>query len=207
VSGAPNNITSALRLYTRLSPATDKAEVGIKFYDGLFNGMKFKDMVAQGISFEYSFFKATVVNGSDAAAPAIKMAVYSPSTRNFTTFVWEPYVGGAPSGNPAKDVWLTKVVTNTTGTNATSGTGGSGWWRTGWFPTSSLGSSGTRQNYVRNLATWANYFNTSMPLDMSDAVVISVSIGVGSGNIGVTSYVNSLRIAVGDYDWKWSFVV
>jgi hypothetical protein len=44
-----------------------------------------------------------------------------------------------------------------------------------------------------------------MPNAMADAVVENVRIGVGTYNPGVTSYVNSLRIAVGDYDWKWTF--
>jgi len=44
-----------------------------------------------------------------------------------------------------------------------------------------------------------------MPNAMADAIVEQVQIGVGTGNDGVTSYVDSLRVSVGDYDWKWTF--
>jgi hypothetical protein len=57
----------------------------------------------------------------------------------------------------------------------------------------------------RSLATWVDYFNRNMTDIFKDAIVGQVSIGVGTVNPGVTSYVNSLRIAVGDYDWKWTF--
>ena len=60
-TGAPGSITSALRLHTR-DVNNDKAEVGIKFYDGvanlgLFNGMLFKVMVTEGISSSTAFLK------------------------------------------------------------------------------------------------------------------------------------------------------
>jgi hypothetical protein len=62
-TAAPGSIASALRLSTLQN--SDRAEVGMHFYDtGLFNGMKFKDMVAGGITFEYSYFKATVSGGN-----------------------------------------------------------------------------------------------------------------------------------------------
>jgi hypothetical protein len=209
VNDAPDNITSALRLHTR-DVNNDKAEVGIKFYDGaankgLFNGMSFKDMVTGGISFEYSFFKAENSRCDNLApAPAIKMAVYSNSTRMFTTFVWEPYVGGLVLGNPAIDSWIYNLVNTTTGTSTLLTSGGNGWTQTKWPP----GPSNWQSN-VGSLNNWAAYFATNpwMPNanPMDDAIVISVSIGLGSYNPSVTSYVNSLRIFVGDYDWKWNF--
>ncbi len=209
VTGAPDGITSALRLHTR-DVNNDKAEVGIKFYDGaankgLFNGMSFKDMVTEGISFEYSFFKAAnVLKDNLAPAPAIKMAVYSPSTTNLTTFVWKPYVGGLVSGNPAINIWIYNLVTNTTGTSTLPASGGKGWTQTKWPP----GPSNWQSN-VGSLNNWADYFSTYTwtpnANPMEDAIVTSVSIGLGSYNPSVTSYVNSLRIFVGDYDWKWNF--
>jgi hypothetical protein len=211
-TGAPDDITSALRLHTR-DVNNDKAEVGIKFYDGaankgLFNGMSFKEMVTGGISFEYSFFKAAnVLFNSLAPAPAIKMAVYSPSTTNFTTFVWEPYVGGLVSGSPAIDSWIYNLVNTTTGTSTPTGGGGKGWTQTRWGP-GNPPPSADWLNYRGNLAAWAAYFDTytwTGANPMGDAIVTSVSIGLGSYNPSVTSYVNSLRIFVGDYDWKWNF--
>ena len=199
-TGAPGSIASALRLYTRPSQGSDRAEVGMHFYDtGLFNGMKFKDMVAGGITFEYSFFKATVNGGNEAAAPAIKVVVYKPpitSPALWTTFVYEPYLNGP---NPTKDVWQSKIADTTTGTSTTliANSGGMGWCQTQVAP--------YKNSECRSLATWADYLNTTMPDIFKDAIVGQVSIGVGSNNPGVTSYVNSLRIAVGDYDWKWTF--
>jgi hypothetical protein len=209
VTGAPGSITSALRLHTR-DVNNDKAEVGIKFYDGaankgLFNGMLFKVMVTEGISFEYSFFKAkNSLFNNVAPAPAIKMAVYSPSTTKFTTFSWEPYVGGLVIGNPAIDSWIYNLVDTTTGTSTLPTSGGNGWTQTKWPPGPSFW-----QSNVGSLNNWAAYFDmnpwTPNANPMDDAIVISVSIGLGSYNPSVTSYVNSLRIFVGDYDWKWNF--
>jgi hypothetical protein len=196
-TSAPSNIASALRLYTRPSQNSDRAEVGIAYDTGLFNGMKFKDMVAGGITFEYSFFKANVSGGNQEAAPAIKVVVFNPAGGFWTTFVYEPYLNGP---NPTKDVWQSKIADTTTGTstNLTASTGGVGWWQSYVNPYKS-------SNYRRSLATWVDYFNTTIPDIFKDAIVGQVSIGVGTYNPGVTSYVNSLRIAVGDYDWKWTF--
>ncbi len=201
LSGSPGGITSAMRLHTRVNQTDDRAEVAVFFHDtndgGLFNGMLFKDMVANGIRFEYSFFKANVTNGSKEAAPAIKMAVYSPSTRYWNSFVWEPYQQG--TGNPIENVWVSNVVRNTTGTsNAPTVSGGKGWWSSYFLPKSLGENSGS-------LAAWVAHLKTTMPTVMADAIVEHVRIGVGSNNPGVTSYVNSLQIAVGDYDWKWTF--
>jgi hypothetical protein len=111
--------------------------------------------------------------------------------------VYEPYLNGP---NPTKDVWQSKIADTTTGTSTTltTSTGGVGWWQSYVTPYKS-------SDYRRSLATWVDYFNTTMPDIFKDAIVGSVSIGVGTVNPGVTSYVNSLRIAVGDYDWKWTF--
>ena len=202
-SGSPGGITSALRLQTGIGGGSNLAQV-YAFVSpkrpttspilGLFNGMLFKDMVASGIRFEYSFFNA----GSYTPAPAIKMTVYSPSTTNWTTFVWEPYQGQVNSINIQPDnVWVSNVVLNTTGISNVPPVGGSGrgWRNTRWPP---IWSQAT-------LANWVTHLNNTMPKAMTDAIVEEVQIGVGTNNDGVTSYVNSLRIAVGDYDWKWTF--
>ena len=102
--------------------------------------------------------------------------------------MYEPYLNGPI---PTKDVWQSKIADTTTGTSTTlttASTGGVGWWQTQVDPKTS--------NYRRSLATWVDYFNTTMPDIFKDAIVGQVSIGVGSGNPGVTSYVNSLRIEV-----------
>ncbi len=205
VSGRPDNITSALRLHTRVNQTGDRAEVALYFLDtdyGLFNGMLFKDMVANGIRFEYSYFKANVTDGGLAPAPTIKFSVHSPSAGFWTTFLWEPYQQG--TGNPIENVWVSNEVLNTTGTtyypNASDVT------KYGWSHTNkkNISAYGGLSN-LANLATWAGFLNTTLPLVMATAVVGEVRIGVGTDNPGVTSYVNSLRIAVGDYDWKWTF--
>jgi len=201
-SGSPGGITSALRLHTRLLVNEDKAEVGVYFNDtndgGLFNGMLFKDMVANGIRFEYSFFKANVTGGNKEAAPAIKLGLRSPSTGNSTIFVWEPYNGQVNFNFLPENVWVSIVVLNTTGKSNVPPieSDGIGWRNTNWLP---------KPWDLATLANWVTHLNTTMPNALADAIVNDVSIGVGSYNPGVTSYVNSLRIAVGDYDWKWTF--
>jgi hypothetical protein len=202
-SGSPGNITSALRLQTGIGGGSNLAQVFAICSTltrspivGLFNGMLFKDMVAKGIRFEYSFFKANVTNGNSNAAPAIKFTVYSPSTTNWTTFVWDPYQGQVNSLNiPPTNVWVSNIVLNTTGTASAPVGGGRGWRNTRWLPKSSQAT----------LAAWVTHLNTNMPNAMADAIVEQVQIGVGTGNDGVTSYVDSLRVSVGDYDWKWTF--
>ena len=224
VNGAPGSpaAESALRLQTTIYEIDDQAEVGIKFHDGLFGGMKFKDMVTNGISFEYSFFLAFVpliggdpANSNEWAAPAIKMAVYSPSTGKSTTFMWEPYVGDLPMAIPLKDKWVTNTVDPTTGSSTPlpgSGEGAGGWSQTNWQPLTGFryeewGGPNFWLAYTRSLETWRDYFITDDYPDhpMRDAIITSVSISLGTYNEGVTSYVDSLRIKVGDYDWKWTF--
>jgi hypothetical protein len=201
LSGSPGGITSALRLHTRVGQNDDRAEVAVYFNDpdyGLFNGMLFKDMVANGIRFEYSFFKANVTSGSETAAPSIKLGLRSPSTGNWTSFTWEYYFNNCCLNGPPKNVWVSNDVLNTTGASVVpTSVGGTGWWNTKWTPFSG--------DYRASLAAWVTRLNTVMPNAMADAVVENVRIGVGKDNPGVTSYVNSLRIAVGDYDWKWTF--
>jgi len=214
VSGAPGSIESALRLQTTMEDVEDKAEVGIKFHDGLFDGMLFKDMVTNGISFEYSFFLALVPGSNEFAAPAIKMAVYSPLTGKSTTFVWEHYVGDAPCCTiPDKNAWVTNTVDPTTGSSKPlpgGDTGDGGWSQTNWQPLTGFryeewGPSNFWLDYTRSLEYWKAYFITDTEHPINDAIVTSVSIGLGTYNEGVTSYVDSLRIFVGDYDWKWTF--
>ena len=219
VVDAPNCITSALRLYTNFTNlpsqtppvfTTDKAEVGINFYDGpvgLFNGMKFKDMVTGGITFDYDFFKAIVTGGNANAAPAIKIGLNLPTFGQYASLIWEPYQGGCSSpgcvNSPPTDTWHSMSVGNTTGATSVGGATNQGWWKTGASPgMSSLGS----------LAAWATWFASSAgsaagfgPTFMADAIVVDVRIGVGSNNLGVTSYVDSLRIAANGYDWTWIF--
>ena len=58
------------------------------------------------------------------------------------------------------------------------------------------------------MANWVTHLSNTMANAMADAIVEEVQIGVGTGNDGVTSYVDSLRVSVGeDYDWKWTFGV
>ena len=184
------------------------ADVGIYFYDrpvGLFNGMKFKDLVNAGITFEYEFFKELVTGGNVHAAPAIKIGLNLPTLGKFASLVWEPYQGGCSSSGcvniPPTGTWHSISVGNTTGTSIVGATNNQGWWKTGASPgMSSLGS----------LAAWATWFASSAgfgPTFMDAAVVVDVRIGVGSVNPGLTSYVNGLRIASNEYDWKWKFGV
>jgi hypothetical protein len=196
-------VNSTLRLYT--SPnVTDKAEVGINFYDrpyGLFNGMKFKDMLAGGIIFEYDFFKEIVAGGNSNAAPAIKLAIMSPTVGNWSSLVFEPYQGGCSSSGcvnePPTNTWHFMSIGNTTGASPINTGSNKGWWKTGSNPgMSQLGS----------LAAWATWFGTAYgPAFMADAVVVEARIGVGTVNPSVTSHVSSLRIAANGYDWKWNF--
>ncbi len=216
VSDAPGSpaAESALRLQTTIEDVEDKAEVGIKFHDGLFNGMKFKDMVTNGISFEYSFFLALVAGSNIYAAPAIKMAVYSPLTGKSTTFVWEHYVGDDPCCvTPLKNAWVINTVDPTTGSSKLlpgGNTGDGGWSQTNWQPLTGYryeewGPTNFWLDYTRSLKTWKDYFITDPNHPIHDAIVTSVSIGLGTYNKGVTSYVDSLRIAVSGYIWKWNF--
>ena len=217
VNDAPGSIESALRLQTTMEDVEDMAEVGIKFHDGLFGGMKFKDMVTNGISFEYSFFLALMPGSNEYAAPAIRMAVYSPSTGKSTTFVWEYYIGeeGPLQRIPLKDAWVTNTVIHTTGSSKAlpgGGDGDGGWSQTNWQPLTGSryeewGTVNFWLAYTRSLETWRDYFITDDYPDhpMRDAIITSVSISLGTYNEGVTSYVDSLRIKVGDYDWKWTF--
>ncbi len=60
-------------------------------------------------------------------------------------------------------------------------------------------ADGTPNGNQMDPRTWRTW-PPGLPASTRPAIVESVHIGVGSVNIGVTAYVNSLRIAVGDYD-------
>ena len=196
-------VNSTLRLYTS-SNGNDKAEVGINFYDrplGLFNGMKFKDMLAGGITIEYDFYKENVAGGNSNAAPAIKLAIMSPTVGNWSSLVLEPYQGGCSSSGcvnePPRNTWHFMSIGNTTGASIIGTGSNKGWWKTG---------SGPGMSTLGSLAAWDTWFGTAYgSAFMADAVVVEARIGVGSGNPNVTSHISSLRIAVNRYDWKWNF--
>ncbi len=79
-----DSIASALRLHTRVNQTGNNEKFAVFIHDtndvGLFNRMLFKDMVANQISIQLSFFKTNVTNERKEARPAIKMAIYSSST-------------------------------------------------------------------------------------------------------------------------------
>lgn len=166
--------TGAVRLTTGFSDA-DKAEIGVVDAYGTPN-----DIFAT-LSVGYSYHKASVAGGNQAAAPSLKLAFWNEDydavegQDGFVQLIYEPYVN--LGSNPTPDVWASVTIDEDTGL----------FWATGGFgqPNSSGGPP------YRTLAQWKAVFAS----EFGDAELIRVSIGVGSYNQGQLGYFDQVLIS------------
>ena len=204
VSGGPSN---SVQLTTACDNAvSDMAGIKVVYSPSIFEGMLLKDFLASFNTMSYKYYKvnnsANCASFSEHASPSMKFEAFSSSaytagTTSYTTFVWEPYktpaLNGAP---PPTDSWQTETIGKTTGSQTFTSNGG-------WRSTRSFGQSG-----LASLQQWETFLkggSTTSPLFIQDAVVLSISVEIGSNNIGLLSYVNDIHVSSGEYDWTFSF--
>lgn len=158
--------------------------------------------VLKSIDLGYSFFKQFVAGSNMAAAPSLKLAIYSASGTGAGDFdsygqlIFEPSWNG---GNPATDTWVDVAIDENTGSGAT---GSGGWWWTGGFGL----PSGAAGPPIRSLSEWADLFAAGGDsADFATANVVGVSLGIGTYNQGQIDYVDNVRIATGSIDKTYDF--
>lgn len=166
-----------------------KAEVGI---GGNFGTIA--DFLTGG-SLSYWYFKA-IGNTNTATAASIKLSVKDynitgSGTDDFATFVFEPYWNQSPPlspVNPPADNWLSALINGTTGT----------FWHTGIYDEGGQGAEGGNG---KTLADWNSHFGG----DLADAVIIGISVGIGTYNKGVTTYFDNVAFSNGSINYTADF--
>jgi len=165
--------TGAAKLTTGPT-VNDKAEVAVGGNFGTFG-----DFVLNGGSVSYDYFKASAGDGNPSAAAAIKLSIQdfnSTESDTFTTFVYEPYLNG--NNPPATDVWTSASADGSTGN----------FWHTGFYSDPNQGGGP-----AQTLSDWLTHFGN----DILDAVIIGISVGVGSNNISQTAYFDNIQFTTG----------
>lgn len=181
--------TGAVKLTTDANNAS-KAEVGIAGSFGTVGDF------LNGGSLGYSFFKANG-NTNTAAAASIKLTVSDSNITNsasgdgYTTFVYEPYWNQTPplaAIDPPADEWLSVLIDGLTGT----------FWHTGVYGQSNQSGGG---NAGQTLSGW----NATFGGDLLDAVIVGLSVGIGTYNQGVTTYFDNVAFTNGDINLAYDF--
>lgn len=132
--------------------------------------------ILRSLSLHYSFYRSNALGGNAFAAPSIKLTFLNSTYvgDGFVTLVYEPYWQGS---NPASDVWTDVDIDFDTGL----------FWQTGGFgQTNSFGGPP-----LNTLSGWLSTFDSGF----SGADLLSVSMGIGTFNPGVTSYFDDVRIS------------
>lgn len=109
IQQTPNSVSSASLL-------------DIKWEEGMFNGMLFRDFVTSGFLFEYVRYTLKTATGSSpdpryTYASHVNIEVKSASAGTLTSFVWEPYLNLDNQGPMLYQDWVTNRINDTTGTN------------------------------------------------------------------------------------------
>lgn len=158
------------------------------------------DFLSSG-SLSYKYFKSSVNDGNAFAAPAIKITVSDGNITNgahgadgFTTFVYEPTWNQAANPNNSlavpTDVWTMVSIDGTTGL----------FWHTGIYGAPNQAGGGA--NAQMTIADWNTFFDG---VDLLDATIQTISIGVGTFNLGQTGYFDDVTIVSGQFEDTFDF--
>jgi hypothetical protein len=190
----------------------DKATVTAGFGTvGLFNGVNFKQFVADLDAIEYQFYKQTTspvgCTQNAFSAPYLLFTVTGPvsGVEKTTNFVLEPTYH--PDINPTipKDTWLQPFTGSTTGGTTCLTAGGKGISVTGLNSVFGL-TQGFWGDYRCSLASWVTLLETNGFSDfVNDSKIVGVSVALGTFNRADTGFVNNVRVASSPYDWTWNF--
>lgn len=153
-----------------------------------------------GGALSYTYYKSSVGDGNAFAAPAMKIEILD-SNRDgthgadgYTTFVYEPSWNQAANPNTSQavptDTWTVVNIDADTGL----------FWHTGLYGDANQAGGGANQQMT--LDDWNTHFGLD---DLLDADILSISIGVGTFNLGQTGYFDDVRIASGQFDDTFDF--
>lgn len=152
------------------------------------------DIFTGDLSFTYSWFNE--VGSGTTAAPALKLAIFDPTFAGdgFGQLIYEPYAQGNGSNTIVipEGQWVTETITLTQGL----------FWDTGLFGTSNQAGGPPYQTLQAYLTD--PQINQA---GFAAATLVSVSIGLGSFNPGVSAFVDDVRIAGTALDGSFDFEV
>ncbi|MEP5700513.1 MAG: hypothetical protein ABJN43_17945 [Sneathiella sp.] len=161
-----------------------KAEIGFSVKSGLGTLGTF---INSGGQLGYDYHKSST-DIDKAPAASIKLHILDTSGIAPTVkyLVYEAY-GNMP-GNPVVDTWNTVDIDSGNGT----------FWHNGLF-----GESNMAGNVAggKTIADWATYFGDKF----SDALIVGLSIGVGSYNLGQTAHFDGVEFQTKDHDLFYDF--
>jgi hypothetical protein len=193
-------------------------------YDIVFTGMLLKDFLNNFQEISYDWYKVPEAPGaqcySTAATSYVLFSVFSQAAKDLggnqvyeASFILEPYLNGASSLiTPATGQWVNEISTKDRGYAtlpivASSPPGSTGWWVNKQFGqgTTPGGSPFSYLDVRASLAAWYTFLMNTQATFMSDAIITSVGIKLGSYQQGLTTYANGLSISSGSYTWVYNF--
>lgn len=132
--------------------------------------------ILRSLTLGYDFYRSNAAGQNAAAAPSIKLTFFNASYAGdgFVTLVYEPYWQGS---NPASNVWSHVDIDYTHGL----------FWQTGGF--GQANSAGGPP--LKTLEDWLTAFDGGF----GQADLVSVTMGLGSYNPGVTGYFDNVSIS------------
>lgn len=132
--------------------------------------------ILRSLTIDYDFYRSNAAGQNTAAAPSLKLTFFNPAGLgdSYITLIYEAYWQGS---NPTSDVWTHASIDFDTGL----------FWQNGGFgATNSAGGPP-----LNTLQGWLSTLNA----DFGAADLLSVSMGLGSYNPGVTGYFDNVQIS------------
>jgi len=132
--------------------------------------------ILSSLKLGYDFYRSNAAGQNAAAAPSLKLTFYNPNYvgDGFVTLIYESYWQGS---NPTSDVWTHVDIDFSSGL----------FWQNGGF--GQANSAGGPP--LNTLSGWLAAFDGGF----SDASLVSVTMGLGSYNPGVTGYFDNVSIS------------
>ncbi len=196
--GQGGNLENNAPVGTGAAKLTTGSDTGDRYEVGIGGNFGSVGDFLNGGSLSYDYYRGTSPS-NNAAAPSIKLTISDGNTSHvdgYATFVYEPYwnINHPAAVNPPSDTWTNVNITGSSGT----------FWHTAIYGEGSQAGSG---NLGKSLTDWNSYFN----FDLSDALIIGISIGIGTYNTDVTSYFDNVLFKNGAgldlaYDFEVSVV-
>ncbi len=171
----------AVRLTTDANNA-DRAEAGTAL------AIDANDFLT-GFQVGYDYYKEAA--GNLAAAPSLKLALYNSVCTTgdcYGQLVYEPTWNkpGGGTENPPTGAWQSIVIDTNTGSGETTS---GGWWWTGGFGQGNTAGGPP----IRSMGEWNALFNN----DFNDALVVGLSIGIGTYNQSNIGYFDNVSYGTG----------
>ena len=172
----------AVRFTTGVGNNNDKGEIVI---EGDFGTVT--DIFTDGLSFSYDYYRENVDGANAFAAPAMKLGFLATDCETgedcYFQLIFEPY----QNGGVVDGAWTNVAIDMSSGTFWT--TGGFGW---------ANGGGGCPCNTLTTIEAGADG-------NFADAHLVSVALGLGTYNQGVTGYVDNVSINAGNFSETYDF--